>query len=130
MTLSPEGGDVREEEKVPGAPFEEAEDPLSQIIDDVNKRWGVDFGEEQQKTLSMMSEELASDEGLQNVVTNNVKQNAEIHFEKVFENKVDDKFDIDRKLWEQLRNNLELNKFVEKKMFKYVVDKILALREE
>ena len=96
----------------------------------MNKRWGVDFGEEQQKTLGTMSEELASDMALQNVVTNNVKQNAEIHFEKVFENKVDDQFEADRKLWEQLRNNMELNKYVEKKMFKYVTDKIFALREQ
>ncbi len=130
IALSPEGGDVREEEVVPGTPFEEKEDPLSQIIQDVNKRWGVDFGPEQQKTLNTMSEELASDETLQNVLTNNVKQNAGIHFEGVFEDKVDDQFEADRKLWEQLRNNAELNKYIEKKMFKYVADKILASREE
>lgn len=77
-----------------------------------------------------MGEELASDENIQNVVTNNVRQNAEIHFKDIYEYKVDDQFDKDRKLWEQLRNNKELNNFISKKMFKFVVDKIFALREE
>lgn len=130
VALSPEGGDVRKDEVVPGAPIEEREDTLSKIIQDVNKRWGVDFGPEQQKTLNAISEEMASDESLQNVITNNVRQNAEIHFEGVFENKVDDQFESDRSLWEQLRNNVELNKYIEKKMFKYVADKILAIREQ
>lgn len=74
--------------------------------------------------------ELASDENIQDVVTNNVRQNAEIHFEKVYENKVDEQFEKDRKLWEQLRNNSDLNNFISKKMFRYVVDKIFALRDE
>jgi type I restriction enzyme R subunit len=128
--LSANTGDVREDEVIPSSPIEEKEDPLSQIIQDVNKRWGVDFGSEQQNTLNTMSEELAIDESLQNVVVNNVRQNSALHFEKVFDNKVDDQFDADRKLWEQLRKNAELNKYVEKKMFKYVADKILALRED
>jgi type I restriction enzyme R subunit len=129
VTLSPEGGDVRQEEIIPGAPLAEIEDVLSQIIQDVNKRWGVDFGPEQQQTLSTMSEELASNEDLQNVVSNNVKQNAEIHFGGIFENKVDDQFDRDRKLWEQLTNNKELRTYVQKSMFKFIFEKVLALRE-
>ncbi|MEK7657966.1 MAG: hypothetical protein AAB366_02125 [Patescibacteria group bacterium] len=75
-------------------------------------------------------EELATDESLQNVVANNVRQSSELEFKGVFNGKVDDQFEIDRKLWEQLTNNPELNKYIEKKMFKYVADKILALREE
>jgi len=130
VTLSPEGGDVREEEKVPSAPFEEVEDTLSKIIGDVNKRWGVDFGPEQQKTLNNVGEELAEDEKLQDVVANNPKSSSELYFTEKFDKKIDDKFDVDRKLWEQLRNNKELNAYIEKRMFRYVVDKVLALREE
>ena len=130
IELLSQAGDVRDEEIIPQIPIEEKEDPLSQIINDVNKRWGVDFGSEQQKTLNAMGEELATDESLQNVVANNVRQNSELEFKGVFSDKVDDQFEIDRKLWEQLTNNPELNKYIEKKMFKYVADKILALREE
>lgn len=130
IELLSQAGDVRDEEIIPQTPIEEKEDPLSQIISDVNKRWGVDFGPEQQETLNTMGEELTTDESLQNVVVNNVRQSSELEFQRVFNGRVDDQFEIDRKLWEQLRNNSELHKYIEKKMFKYVADKILALRED
>lgn len=131
ITLTPVTGDVRQEEVVPAAPFEEAEDLISQIIGDVNKRWGLDFGEEQQKTLDSIGEELISDEEAQNVVYNNSSMQAVGRwFHKPFENKVFDKYDTDKKLYETLANNKELNDYIEKKMLRYVVDKVLALREE
>lgn len=130
IELLAQAGDVRDEEIIPQTPIEEKEDPLSQIINDVNKRWGLDFGPEQQKTLNTMGEELTTDESLQNIVVNNVRQSSELEFQRVFGGKVDDQFEVDRKLWEQLMNNPELNKYIEKKMFKYVADKILSLREE
>jgi type I restriction enzyme R subunit len=130
IELLSQAGDVRDEEIIPQVPIEEKEDPLSQIINDVNKHWGVDFGPDQQKTLNTMSEELAMDESLQNVVYNNPFPNSELEFKNIFKDKVDDQFDSDEKLWQQLMNNPELNKYIEKKMFRYVADKILALREE
>ncbi len=131
ITLVPVTGDVHQEEIVPAAPFEEAEDLISQIIGDVNKRWGLDFGEEQQKTLDSIGEELISDEEAQNVVYNNNSMQAVGRwFHKPFENKVFDKYDTDKKLYETLANNKDLNDYIEKKMLRYVVDKVLALREE
>jgi len=129
IELLSQAGDVRDEEIIPQAPIKEKEDPLSQLIDDINKHWGADFGPEQRKTLNAMGEELATDGSLQNVVANNVRQSSELEFQRVFNNKLDDQFEIDRRLWEQLMNNPDLNKYVEKKMFKYVADKILASRE-
>lgn len=131
ITLLPEIGDVHQDEIVPGPPMEEAEDLISQIIGDVNKRWGMDFGEEQQKTLDSIGQELVSDEEAQNVVYNNNSMQAIGRwFHKPFENKVFDKYDTDRKLFETLSNNKELNEYIEKKMLRHVVDKVLALREE
>ena len=130
ITLIPETGDVHEPEIIPGQPIEETESPLSQIIGDVNKRWGLDFGEEQQKTLDSIGEELVTDEEAQNVVYNNNSMQAVSRwFHKPFENKVFDKYDTDKKLYETLANNSELNQYIEKKMLKFVVDKVLALRE-
>lgn len=130
IELVSETGDVFAKELVPGAPFEESEDLLSQIIGDVNKHWGLDFGEEQQETLNTISEELVNDEEAQNVVYNNDSMQAVSRwFHKPFENKVFDKYDTDKKLYETLANNKELNDYIEKKMLKYVVDKVLALRE-
>ena len=78
-----------------------------------------------------MGEELVSDEEAQNVVYNNSSMQAVGRwFHKPFENKVFDKYDTDKKLYETLANNKELNEYIEKKMLRYVVDKVLALREE
>jgi len=129
IRLEGNAGDVRQVEPIPEAPPQEIEDVLSKIVQDVNKRWGVDFGVGQQKTLGAMTEELSSDEELQNVVTNNTKQNASVHFGGVFTEKVDDQFESDRKLWEQLTENSELKKYIEKKMFDLVAQKIFDLRE-
>jgi type I restriction enzyme R subunit len=129
ILLDTEGGDVHVEPGVPGVPLEEVVDPLSKIIQDVNKRWGADFGSDQQKTLNSMGEELISNENLQDVISNNPKRNAEIHFETVFDDKIDDQFEEDRKLWEQLTNNRDLRRYIEKKMFHYVFNKVLSLRE-
>lgn len=131
ITLTPETGDVYKEEIIPGPPLEETEDLLSQIIGDVNKRWGLDFGVDQQKTLNSIGEELVNDVEAQNVVYNNNSMQAVGRwFHKPFENKVFDKYDTDKKLFETLANNKELNQYIEKKMLHYVVDKVLALREE
>jgi type I restriction enzyme R subunit len=130
ITLTPETGNVYKEEIIPGPPLEEMEDLLSQIIGDVNKRWGLDFGEDQQKTLNSIGKELVNDVEAQNVVYNNNSiQAIGRWFHKPFENKVFDKYDTDQKLFETLANNKELNNFIEKKMLRYVVDKVLALRE-
>ena len=131
ITLTPEIGDVHQEEIIPGPPIEETEDILSKIIGDVNKRWGLDLGEEQQNTLDSIGKELVNDEEAQNVVYNNSSMQAVGRwFHRPFENKVFDKYDTDKKLYETLANNRELNEYIEKKMLRYVVDKVLALREE
>ncbi len=62
--------------------------------------------------------------------TTTIQCRREEWFHKPFENKVFDKYDTDKKLYETLVNNKELNDYIEKKMLRYVVDKVLALREE
>lgn len=131
IKLAPATGNVHQDEIVPAAPMEEAEDPISKIIGDVNKRWGLDFSEEQQKTLDEIGNELVTDEEAQSVVYNNNSMQAVGRwFHKPFENKVFDKYDVDKKLYETLANNKELSDYIEKKMLRYVVDKVLSLREE
>jgi type I restriction enzyme R subunit len=130
ILLDAGAGDVRTVDPIPGAPMQETEDILSKLIQDVNKKWGVDFGLEQQETLTSMSTELAGNDELQNVVTNNTKQNAAVHFGSIFEEKVDDQFEGDRKLWEQLTNNKDLRGYIERKMFTLVFEKILKNRGE
>jgi len=129
--LLTETGDVHTTYGIPGAPPEEVVDPLSKIVKDVNERWGVDLGSEQQKTLDTIGQDLVRDEKVQDVVTNNQSmQTIGLWFTKAFEGKVDDNFDSDPKLYEILANNKELNAYLEKKMLRHVAGKIYALREE
>ena len=107
-----------------GKKKDEDVDILSNIIKAVNKQWGAEFGEQQQKTLSTMAEELASDEEFEHVVKNSSKHGASLKFEGSFRNKYDDQFESDYKLWEQLTNNPDLRKFVKNKMFDYVLEKV------
>lgn len=99
-------------------------DILSEIIKVVNKQWGVEFGEKQQETLTKMAEDLASDEEFSYVVKNSSKHGSSLKFGEAFNDKYDDQFENDYKLWEQLTNNPDLRKYVRSKMFDYVLEKI------
>jgi type I restriction enzyme R subunit len=107
-----------------GERSEEDIDFLSEVIKAVNKQWGSEFGEEQQKTLTKMAEDLASDEEFEHVVKNSSKHGSSLKFEGAFKNKYDDQFENDYKLWKQLTNNPELRTFVRSKMFDYVLEKM------
>jgi len=108
---------------------EEDVDVLSEIIRAVNKQWGAEFGEEQQKTLTKIAEDLASDEEFEHVVKNSSKHGSSLKFEDAFKNKYDDQFDNDYKLWEKLTNNPDLRKYVRGKMFDYVLKKLNSQKE-
>jgi len=100
---------------------------ISELVSDVNKRWGTDFSQVQQETLEKMSEELSNNEEIQEVIRKNSSDNAEMFFKKPFENVVNSRYDVDKQLWEQLNSNDDLKGFVMKKMFKVVKDKVFNL---
>lgn len=125
ITLDEEDSDITEEDSDgEGKGVDEDVDVLSNIIKAVNKQWGAEFGEEQQKTLSNIANDLASDEEFEHVVKNSSKHSAGLKFDGAFRNKYDDQFENDYKLWEQLTNNPDLRKYVRNKMFDYVLEKI------
>ncbi|MDP3997648.1 MAG: type I restriction endonuclease [bacterium] len=103
---------------------EEETEVLSEIIRTVNKQWGAEFGEEQQKTLSKMAEALASDEEFKDVVKNSSRHGASLKFADSFKDKYDDQYENDQRLWEQLTNNPDLREYVREKMFDYALRKI------
>lgn len=113
-----------------GQTTEEETDNISNIINAVNKQWGAEFGEKQQETLNSMAEEMAADEEFKHVVNNNTKQSAGLKFESIFNDKCDDQFENDNKLWEQLTNNIDLKKFVRSRMFDYVFRKMSKINNE
>jgi len=129
ISLDPAVEELVNEVEIPEANLEEDEIvSLSEILDGLNKRWGADFGQQQQKTLEELSKELADDETLQSVVKNPSNQMAstKIVFDHKFEDKINETYDRDDKLFMKLVNNQELRSYVENQMFKYVHGIVLA----
>jgi len=125
IPLEEDESDIKEDiEEGSGEKQPEDSDVLSEVIKAVNKQWGAEFGEEQQKTLGQIAEDLASDEEFGHVVKNSSRHAASLKFEGSFQDKYDDQFDDDYKLWEQLTNNPDLRKYVRSKMFDYVLKKM------
>lgn len=123
-------GDVVQKPELPEEPKDELEELLSKILEDANQQWGTEFGKEQQETLNKMTQDLVSNNELQEVIHNNTsKQSSELVFDGVFKEKVNDQFDNDQKLWETLMKNEELLKYVKRNMFRYVFNKVLRIRE-
>jgi type I restriction enzyme R subunit len=132
ISLGDHNGDIKEDLTIGGGhgSFNSGDSiSISQLVRDVNKRWGIDFGEAQQETLEKMTEELTENEDLQEVIRKNSSENAEMFFKEPFEDIVNNQFETDNKLWMQLNNNNDLKGFVMKKMFKIVKDKVYGLFE-
>jgi type I restriction enzyme R subunit len=105
---------------------------LSEILGTINKKWGTEFGKQQQETLEHISSSFADDEQLQHVVKNpsNQMSGAKIVFDHKFDDKVHETYETDDKLYTQLMNNNDLRDYVQKEMFKYVFGRILAKDSE
>lgn len=132
ISLDPAVEELVNELEIPEANLEEDEIvSLSEILDGINKRWGEDFGQQQQETLDEMSSELAEDDQFKDVVKNpnNQVSGAKIVFEHKFDDKINETFDRDEKLFTKLMNNPELRKHVENQMFKYIYGRVLAKNE-
>lgn len=126
IKLGLEDGDVLDPAAVPdGQENEDEKETLDKIINDVNKEWGTEFGEEQVKTLERMTNELVDDEDLQKTVEANDKKDVvSIKFEGVFNDKLNDQFNVDKLLWEKISENADLRKFVQSKMLDHVFMKL------
>jgi type I restriction enzyme, R subunit len=133
ISLDPAVEELVNELEIPEANFEEDEIvSLSEILDGINKRWSADFGQKQQETLDEMSTELANDDQFKNVVKNPYNQvsGAKIVFEHKFDDKVNETYDRDDKLFMKLINNPDLRRHVENEMFKYIYGRVLAAGAE
>jgi len=128
IELDGQEGDIYVPEDTPeGGTYEGGEDVLENIIADANREWGAEFGKKQAETLNNITKEFIEDEGFNTSVKANPekRKNVAIKFNNIFVEKVHDKFESDRELWEQLNNNEDLRKYVGDKMFNYVFNKIL-----
>lgn len=117
-TIDPMGkGDTK-------SPAEDEKDMLSKIIKEINERYGTSFTDADRVILNGISLRLAKSEVLKGSVQNNSKDAAKLKFDQLFQDELVDILDNHFNLYQKLDQSPELKKFVQERVFEFVVKKI------
>lgn len=103
---------------------EEEKDVLSKIIKEVNERYGTSFNEADRVILNDLSKRLLESETLQGSVKNNSKDSAKLKFDQLFQDELVNVLDNHFSLYQKLDQSPELKRFVQERVFEYVVKKM------
>lgn len=107
-----------------GGLTEEATDFLSQIIKEVNDRFGTEFTEEDRFNLNRLSMRLLNNPALQGTLKNNTPDAAMIRYQKTYKDEKVGMLNSHFDLYEKLDKNKELDDFVMKRVFEFIVKKL------
>lgn len=111
------GGDAK-------GPSEDERDALSRIIKEVNERYGTNFNDGDRVILNDLSKRLLESEVLQGSVMNNSKDAAKLKFDQLFQDELVSVLDKHFSLYQKLDQSPELKKFVQERVFEFVVKKM------
>jgi len=103
---------------------EDEKDMLSKIIKEINERYGTSFSDSDRVILNDLSLRLYKSEILQGSVKNNSKDAAKLKFDELFQDELVGGLDKHFSLYQKLDQNPELMKFVQDRVFDYVIKKI------
>jgi type I restriction enzyme R subunit len=101
-------------------------DPLSKIIKEINERYGAEFTNEDKLILNSLSASLLQNEALQGSLAANSPDAAKIKFDELFQDRLVGMLDEHFNLYRKLDENPELKKFVNERIFEFVVRKTAA----
>lgn len=104
--------------------IEDEWDILSKIIKEINERYGTDFNDKDRVILNSITMRLLKSDTLQGSVMNNSKDSAKLKFNELFQNELVDMLDNHFSLYQKLDKSPELKKFVQERVFEYVVNKM------
>lgn len=96
-------------------------DYLSKIIKEVNERYGTNFSDTDRVILNDLSARLLKSDILQGSIKNNSKDAAKLKFDSMFQDELVGVLDNHFSLYQKLDQSPELKKFVQNKVFEYVV---------
>lgn len=105
---------------------EDEKDMLSRIIKEINDRYGTNFSDSDRIILNDLSLRLVKSEVLQGSVKNNSKDAAKLKFDQLFQDELVGVLDNHFSLYQKLDQSPELKKFVQERVFEYVVKKMKA----
>ncbi len=103
---------------------EDERDALSRIIKEVNERYGTNFNDGDRVILNDLSKRLLESEILQGSVMNNSKDAAKLKFDQLFQDELVSVLDKHFSLYQKLDQSPELKKFVQERVFEFVVKKM------
>ena len=103
---------------------EDEKDMLSRIIKEINDRYGTNFNDGDKIILNDLSKRLLQSETLLGSVKNNSKDAAKLKFDQLFQDELVSVLDNHFSLYQKLDQSPELKKFVQEKVFEYVLKKI------
>lgn len=103
---------------------EDERDALSRIIKEVNERYGTNFNNADRVILNDLSMRLLNSEALLGSVKNNSKDAAKLKFDQLFQDELVGVLDDHFSLYQKLDQSPELKKFVQERVFEYVVKKM------
>lgn len=98
-------------------------DVLSKIIKEINDRYGTHFTDSDRVILNDLSNELLKSEVLQGSVKNNSQDAARLKFNELFQGQLIDMLDNHFNLYQKLDKNPELKRFVQERLFEFVIKK-------
>lgn len=103
------------------APLEDETDALSIIIKEINERYGTSFNDGDRVILNDLSKRLLDNETLNGAVKNNSKDSAKLKFDQLFQDELVGVLDQHFSLYQKLDQSPELKKFVQDRVFEFVV---------
>lgn len=96
-------------------------DYLSKIIKEMNERYGTNFTDADRVILNDLSKRLLQSDVLQGSIKNNSKDAAKLKFDSLFQDELVGVLDNHFSLYQKLDQSPELKKFVQERVFEYVV---------
>ncbi len=106
------------------ATAEDEKDMLSKIIKEVNERYGTNFSNSDKVILNDLSKRLLGSEVLLGSIKNNSKDAAKLKFDQLFQDELVGVLDNHFSLYQKLDQSPELKKFVQEKVFEFVIRKM------
>jgi type I restriction enzyme R subunit len=87
-------------------------EPLSQIVQELNERFGTDFTDDDKVFIKHLEGKLATDRALEASVMVNTPENARLTFDHVANDKVQELIDTNFKFYKQINDDPEFGKFL------------------
>lgn len=95
----------------------ELPEPLSKIIDDLNRQFGTKFSEEDRVVIEQLEQKLKSDPQLEQQVAAGSKQAARMSFEEVAQDLLHDLIDSNFRFYKKVQDDQEISKELFDRLF-------------